>query len=247
MYTVGITGTNGKSSTTAWIAAALARIATPVARTTTLGSFLDEKRLDLPLNYMGFVETMRRCLAAGGRYAAVELTSEALARGFAKAWPCASAVFTNLTHDHLDSHGSPEHYLASKAQLFLQLPPSGVAILNGCDPASELLAEVVPSGVRIVRYGVATRGQALAPLDLAARSVSLSWTGTSIELDAAGDYRGDLPQWIRVRSVGDVFAENALAAFATVVALGVAPNQAADALSSAEPLPGRFEGVGISS
>ena len=92
---------------------------------------------------------MRRCVDEGGRFAAVELTSEALVRGFGKAWPVEVGVFTNLTLDHLDAHGSPEHYLASKAQLFMHLPSGGAAVLNGCDPASALLSEVLPSGVEV--------------------------------------------------------------------------------------------------
>jgi len=83
----------------------------------------------------------------------------ALARGFARAWPFRAGVFTNLSHDHLDAHGSPEHYLASKAQLFVGLPPGGCAVLNAGDPSSELLAEVLPPGVRVVRYAVPSRGE----------------------------------------------------------------------------------------
>src|SRR5688572_15498063 len=107
------------------VAALLGLLAKPVACSTTRGCFLDDERHDVHGHYDGFLETMQRCLAAGGRYAALELTSEALALGFAKAWPCRVAAFTNLSHDHSDAHGSPEHYLASKAQLFMRLPPGG--------------------------------------------------------------------------------------------------------------------------
>src|SRR4051812_32491773 len=112
LFSVGVTGTNGKTSTTAMIAALLGAAARPVARVTTLGSFLDDEKLEVPVHYAGFLETMRRCLAGGGKYAAIEFTSEALALGFGKAWPCRVAAFTNLSLDHSDAHGSPEHYLA---------------------------------------------------------------------------------------------------------------------------------------
>jgi len=143
LLSVGITGTNGKTSTTAWVAAALAASRAPVARSTTVGLFLDDEELDLPKSYQGFITAMRRCVEQGGRFAAIELTSEALFRGFAKAWPTEIGVFTNLSHDHLDAHGNNEHYLASKAQLFLQIPTGGTAVLNGCDPTSALVAEVL--------------------------------------------------------------------------------------------------------
>src|SRR5882672_10783751 len=170
LTTVGVTGTNGKTSTTRWTAACLACIARPVAQTTTLGSLLDDTPFDTTRDFDGFLATMRAALDRGGRFAAIELTSEALARGFARAWPCAIGVFTNLTHDHLDVHGSPEHYLASKAQLFVNLPPDGAAVLNACDPASELIAAVTPPGVRVVRYAIASRGKPEGAPELRATS-----------------------------------------------------------------------------
>src|SRR6187402_2794467 len=182
LTSVGVTGTNSKTSTTGMVAALLGLLCRPVARVTTLGCFLEQELLNVPPHYDGFLETMRRCRDAGGRYAALELTSEALALGFAQAWPCRVGVFTNLSLDHSDAHGSPEHYLASKAQLFLSLAPGGTAVLNGRDSAAQLLSEVIPSGVDVLTYGVPSRGEAWAPLDLAAHSLELSFQGTSFEL-----------------------------------------------------------------
>src|SRR5262245_9116928 len=104
--TVGVTGTNGKTTTTSLVSAALRRAngAGPIARVTTVGSFLDDEPLDLPLDHAGFIATMDRCRARGGKHAAIELTSEALASGWGLAWPCRVGVFTNLTRDHFDAH-----------------------------------------------------------------------------------------------------------------------------------------------
>jgi UDP-N-acetylmuramoyl-L-alanyl-D-glutamate--2,6-diaminopimelate ligase len=77
LVSVGVTGTNGKTTTTAWLAGLLGLLARPVARVTTLGCFLDEEPLEVPPRYAGFIATMQRCVEAGGRYAALELTSEA--------------------------------------------------------------------------------------------------------------------------------------------------------------------------
>jgi UDP-N-acetylmuramoyl-L-alanyl-D-glutamate--2,6-diaminopimelate ligase len=240
LFTVGVTGTNGKTSTTAMIAALLAELGRPVARVTTVGSFLDDELLDVGSHYDGFLETMRRCLAAGGKYAAIELTSEALALGFAKAWPCRVAAFTNLSLDHSDAHGSPEHYLASKAQLFMALCPGGVAVLNGCDSACVLLAEVIPDGVEVVRYGVPSRGQAWAPIDLAARNVRVSLAGTHFELEPSARFP-ELPASLDIRAVGEIFVENALAALASALSSGVPTAAAVAALSRVAPPPGRFQ------
>jgi UDP-N-acetylmuramoyl-L-alanyl-D-glutamate--2,6-diaminopimelate ligase len=240
LFTVGVTGTNGKTSTTAMVAALLGEIARPVARVTTVGSFLDDERLELPAHYEGFLQAMRRCVEAGGKYAALELTSEALGLGFAKAWPCRIGVFTNLSLDHSDAHGSPEHYLASKAQLFMTLPSGGGAVLNACDSAAELLTEVIPAGVEVVRYGVASRGAAWAALDLAAHSVELGFEGTRCALEPSARFP-ELPQALQIRAVGEIFVENALAALAAALVAGVPALAAVAALARVAPPPGRFQ------
>lgn len=243
LTTVGITGTNGKTSTTRWTAACLAQVARPVAQTTTLGSFLDDTPFEAPRNFDGVLATMRAAIDRGGRFAAVELTSEALARGFARAWPCAIGVFTNLTHDHLDAHGSPEHYLASKAQLFVSLSAGGAAVLNASDPASELIAAVIPPGVRVVRYSVPSRGPPSRTPELRATSVRTRWEGTRIAIDASG-VLAQAPRVLTIRAIGDIYAENALAALGAALVAGVPPDDAARALAAAPVPPGRFEVVG---
>jgi len=240
LFTVGVTGTNGKTSTTATIAALLAALARPVARVTTVGSFLDEEQLDVPDHYDGFLETMRRCVAAGGRYAAVEFTSEALALGFAKAWPCRIAVFTNLTQDHANAHRSMEDYLASKAQLFMALPPGGIAVLNARDAGAELLAEVVPAGVEILSYGVPARGDSWAAADLAAHSPRPSFQGTTFELEPSRRFP-DLPAALRIRAIGEVFVENAMAALGAALAARVPMATATAVLAQVAPPVGRFQ------
>jgi UDP-N-acetylmuramoyl-L-alanyl-D-glutamate--2,6-diaminopimelate ligase len=240
LFTVGVTGTNGKTSTTRWTAACLARLARPVAQTTTLGSYLDDAPFDASRDFAGFLATMRAGLDAGGRFAAIEVSSEALARGFARAWPFQVGVFTNLTHDHLDAHGSPEHYLASKAQLFVNLPPGGCAVLNAGDSSSELLAEVLPPGVRVVRYAVPSRGETSGEPELRAVEVEPSWEGTRVTLEGRGEL-ATAPRELRIRAIGDVYAENALAALAAAMVAGVPAEYAAEALARAPVPPGRFE------
>jgi UDP-N-acetylmuramoyl-L-alanyl-D-glutamate--2,6-diaminopimelate ligase len=242
LFTVATTGTNGKTSTTRWVAACLACLARPVAQTTTLGSFLDDEPFEATSDLAGFLATMRAGLDRGGRFGAIELTSEALARGFALAWPCSVGVFTNLTHDHLDAHGSPEHYLASKAQLFMSLPAGGAAVLNAADSSSDLLAEVVPRGVRIFRYAVPSRGAPVHEPDLLGTAVAVTWHGTRVTLEARGEL-SDAPREVNVRAIGAVYGENALAALAAALASGVPGAAAARALAEAPVPPGRFQVV----
>lgn len=244
LFTVGVTGTNGKTSTTTAIAALLGELGRPVAHITTLGCFLDEKQLSVAPYYKGFLATMRQGLDLDGRYAAIELTSEALALGFARAWPCRIGVFTNLSHEHSETHGTAEHYLASKAQLFMALPPGGTAVLNARDPNAELIDAVTADGVEILRYGVPSRGELWARPDLAAHSIRVSPQGTSFELEHSERFP-ELPRTWSIRAIGDVFVENALAALAAALAASVPATAAARVLSSIAPPPGRFELVRV--
>jgi UDP-N-acetylmuramoyl-L-alanyl-D-glutamate--2,6-diaminopimelate ligase len=243
LFTVGVTGTNGKTSTTAAVAALLGELSKPVASATTLGFFLGETRLEVDPHYKGFLETMGRGLAAGGRHAAIELTSEALALGFARAWPCRIGVFTNLSNEHTATHGTLEHYLASKAQLFMALPDGGTAVLNARDSGAELISEVTPKGVEVLRYGVPSRGNLWASPHLAAHSISVGLDGTRFELEGCPRFPG-LPRVWSIRAIGEVFVENALAALAAALAAGVPAPAAARVLASMTPPAGRFELVG---
>lgn len=240
---VGITGTNGKTSTTRFVAAALGALARPVASFTTVGSFLDEEPIATTKSYRGVLDTIRAAKERGGRYAALEVTSEVLALGFAQRWPFRAGVFTNLSHDHLDAHGTPEHYFASKAQLFHALPPDrGIAVMNGCDEVVDLLFEATPAGVWKLAYGVPSRGEAQVPLDARAASVRVSLGGTRVAVEL-GPALGGGTRELTTRAIGEIFAENALAAFVTAVALGADPDLAAQAIAAATPPVGRFQVV----
>lgn len=245
LLTVGVTGTNGKTSTTGMVANALGCLQQPVARVTSIGAYVGNEHMNVPRSYAGLVETMRAVLQRGGRYAALELASWSLAQGFMQAWPCQVGVFTNLTPEHMDIHGSMENYLAAKTQLFINLPETGIAVLNGCDPASEIIAAVTPAGTRIIYYGAASRGRPRHALDIIADEVAVSWTGTSLRLSAAAGL-GAVPVKLTLRAIGEIYAENALAALAAAIGAGVPAQQAADAIAATAPPPGRFEVLGQS-
>lgn len=237
----GVTGSNGKTSTVGLLAAALAAPDQPVPSVTTLGAFIDDVAFEAPPGHEGLLAALGEGLKRGAKHAVLELTSEALALGYARAWPCAGAVFTNLSHDHLDAHQSAEHYLASKAQLFMALSAGGYAVLNGCDPACELLREVLPAEVRTRHYGVASRGTAHTALDLEGFDVTFDWRGSRCKLRGA---LPGLPGELRLRAIGAEHVENALAALCAATLAGVPTARAALAVERAAPRPGRFEVYG---
>ncbi len=245
LRTVAVTGTNGKTSTTTYVAAALAEVFAPVAWLTTVGSGLGDPRHDPPGEILAthgqFLATMAELRDRGGRWAAIETTSAALGHGFARAWPCAIAVFTNLGHDHLRTHGTPEHYLASKAQLFVHLPAGGTAVLNAGDPNAELIAEIVPAHASILWFAGPDRALDRS-VDLRVRRADPDWSGSTLEIETAA-WVGPIAQPIRSHNPAAVQAENIAAALLAAIAAGVPAQLAADAIARCPAPAGRFESI----
>ncbi len=242
--TVGITGTKGKTSTTALVAAALGQDGHPVLSATTLAYRLGERELDRPGDWQAFLDLAAMAGRAGCRRAALELTSQVLSMGHAKRWRVDIGVFTNLSEDHLSTHGSWEHYLGSKAQLFIHLGPGCKAVLNVCDPACELLDQVIPADVERLWYGVQSRGAFLKNRRpaLAAARVEVFADLTRVHLRPSAMAR-QLGGVVEVAMGGEVFAENALAAATAALAAGISGADVRAGIGAAKPLPGRFEVV----
>ncbi len=242
--TASVTGTNGKTTTTSLIAHIVAAAGEVPARVTTLGSWVGDERTGTEPTGDAFVQTLALAAMRGVKTIAVETTSHALQQGFTKTWPAKVAVFTNLTRDHLDYHGSPEQYLAAKAQLFMDLPSNGVAVLNLADPASALLSEVVPEGVRVLGY--AARPVHVdcneIPLALFADDVVVDHDGTHARL-APSPIADGLGGRIDLSLLGVVHAENAMAAALAGVGLGFPFEAITRALRSFKGVPGRFQVV----
>jgi len=235
---VGVTGTNGKTTTTylleeIWRAAGLrpgvvGTIAYRFAGTAEAAPLTTPDAVTL----QGLFARMR---LAGTTHVAIEVSSHALDQDRVAGTRFDAAVFTNLTRDHLDFHGDVEKYFAAKARLFLEHLPQGekpdpVAIVNADDPAGvRLLASL---GTRAVPVGRGP-GAAVRPC-----GVETDLSGMRGEIDLDGTR---LP--FRSRLVGAPHVENVLAAAATAWALGVAPDAIAAGLAAAVPPPGRLEQI----
>jgi UDP-N-acetylmuramoyl-L-alanyl-D-glutamate--2,6-diaminopimelate ligase len=239
-FTAGVTGTNGKTSTTLLLGAALGATGRAVLVETTLGYTLGGRDLDVPRTLDGYLQAFREAERAGCRDAAIEVTSQALAQGYAKRWRFDLGVFTNLSRDHLAQHGSWEHYLASKAQLFVHLAPGRAVVLNAADESSLLIDQVAPADVRRVWYAVPSRGPRLRDADLVARDVTVTADGTTLTLEPS-PLAEALGGALRTRFIGQVFAENALAAAAGALAAGVEGGAVARGIGEHPRAPGRFE------
>jgi len=238
LCTVATTGTNGKTTTTSMVAAIVAAAGEPTARVTTVGAWVNDELIPAPTPTEEFLQTAERAVFAGVRTLALEVTSKALGDGLARRWPPDVAVFTNLTRDHLDMHGSPEAYLAAKAQLFMALVPGKTAVLNADDPSTELLRDVIAPGVAIETFSVRDRSGFLA-----ASAVEVRPGATRVVL-AASPFARELGGVIELAVSGGVHAQNALGAALAARAAGYAATAIRAGLEQFSGVPGRFEMVG---
>jgi UDP-N-acetylmuramoyl-L-alanyl-D-glutamate--2,6-diaminopimelate ligase len=231
---VGVTGTNGKTTTAAILRHLLA-CRGPAASIGTLGA-VGPDGTTIPgtegLTTPGPVETaqwLRRLADDGVRGVAMEVSSHALEQGRAAAARFDGALFTNLTRDHLDYHGTMEAYRAAKLRLLELLKPDGVAALNADDPAWEGVR--APRG-RTVRFGLG------AAAEVRAEEVDAFPGGTRFTLRTPS---GSVP--VRLPLMGGYNVSNALGAAAVFHGLGWPAEEVAAGLESLPQVPGRLERV----
>ena len=236
LLTIATTGTNGKTTTTSMVAAIVGASGELPVRLTTVGAWVGVDKIPAPTPTEEFLITVETAVERGAKTLALEVTSKALGEGLARRWPAQIAVFTNLTRDHLDMHGSPEAYLAAKAQLFMTLEAGGTAVLNADDASSALIREVIAPGVHVVTYSVT--GDAT----LAATAVELAPGKTTIKLapSAVADALGGV---IELGVSGGVHAQNALGAALAAHAAGYSAAAIRAGLESFRGVAGRFEMV----
>jgi UDP-N-acetylmuramoyl-L-alanyl-D-glutamate--2,6-diaminopimelate ligase len=236
---IGVTGTNGKTTTTFLVQWTLEAAGRPCSLLGTIVNRVGGRETTARMTTPDAPET-HRALAqtrdAGARCLAMEVSSHALDQRRCAGVRFRAGVFTNLTRDHLDYHGTVEAYGDAKARLFEALDADGAAILNAHDPFSRALARRTKA--RVVRYGWHERGAAAPEGEAIATVEGWSLEGTSLSLRLGADtLRVSLPL------VGPFNVENALAAAATAWALGVEPRAIRAALEASQGVPGRLEPV----
>jgi UDP-N-acetylmuramoyl-L-alanyl-D-glutamate--2,6-diaminopimelate ligase len=240
LHTFGVTGTNGKTSTCALIGACLRADGRHVLTVGTTGAFIDDEPIPKGKSFADFTALMLRGQQAGCRDIVVETTSYGLQLGYARKWRFDLGVFTNLSPDHLKTHGTWENYLAAKAQLFLHLGPGRPMVLNAGDLHATYIDQATPADVRRLWFHVPSRGPAQRAADLEAAAIELDADGTRIAL-APSPLAEALGGELRVRMIGEVFAENALAAALACWAAGLPPAAIVRGLAQQPGVPGRFE------
>src|SRR5690606_6331313 len=146
---------------------------------------LDGEPLPRGKSFQDFVGTMRIAAERGCRHAVLEATSQGLAQNYARAWRVDLGVFTNLSPDHFTTHGSWEHYLAAKAQLFVHLGPGCTAVLNAADEHALFIDQAMAPDVVRRWFAAPSRGPQLRDADLVAASIEIDPGGTRVVLAAS--------------------------------------------------------------
>jgi UDP-N-acetylmuramoyl-L-alanyl-D-glutamate--2,6-diaminopimelate ligase len=236
---VGITGTNGKTSTTYLLEAILSAAGHRVGVVGTVNYRVGGETWPAPvttpesLDLQKLLMEMRR---RGASHVFLEVSSHALDLRRVDRAAFAAGVFTNLSQDHLDYHRDLDDYFAAKARLFTEILPNGgasqtLAVLNLDDPRGQALRGTVK--VPVLTYGCHPESQ------VRPRSHRFRRDGLSVRLTTPF---GDLE--IDSRLVGPFNLSNILAAAATALGLGLDPQAVAQGIASLRGVPGRLERFG---
>jgi UDP-N-acetylmuramoyl-L-alanyl-D-glutamate--2,6-diaminopimelate ligase len=233
----GITGTNGKSTTTFLLESILRAAGRTGALVGTIEYHVLDKVLPAPHTTPESLDLQclfSETLAGGGSEVVMEVSSHALAQRRTYGIPFDVAVFTNLTRDHLDYHATMDEYFAAKRLLFAGSgsPPPRVAILNADDAHGLQLVQFCRGrSAEVVTYG-------LAKADYSASKVEITPKGTRFELNAPA---GNVP--LNSPLIGRVNVCNILAAAAAACARGCSLDAIAAGVAGLKAVPGRFEKV----
>jgi murE/murF fusion protein len=248
MWVVGVTGTNGKTSCSQWLAAALGTLGRKSAVIGTLGSgfpgAFDKSIPNTTPEAITLHRELARFLREGAKAVIMEASSIGLAQGRLNSVAFDVALFTNLTRDHLDYHGSMEAYGAAKAMLF-DWPGLRHAVINLDDPFGTTLADRLGGRVRRTGFCLERADEAALAEEvdqlIVARGIRVDADG--IEFDIEGPAHVGRAH-VKSPVLGRFNVSNLLGVAATLLASGYSLSQAASALGVLEPVPGRLERIG---
>ena len=236
---VAVTGTNGKTSTVELTRQLWRMAGHHAASIGTLGVTTADDQVSTGLttpDIVTFLSNMAGLAREGVTHAAFEASSHGLSQYRTEGLPVRAGVFTNLSRDHLDYHGTMEAYLEAKLRLFTEvIDEDGAAVVWMDDAASARVAELASErGLRLLTVG--TKGETLKLVKRAPTQL-----GQTLTIEAEGkSFQVKLPL------IGAYQAANALTAAALVFATGGALTQTLENLSRVQPVRGRLERAAIS-
>jgi UDP-N-acetylmuramoyl-L-alanyl-D-glutamate--2,6-diaminopimelate ligase len=228
---IGVTGTNGKTTITYLLEALLKEKGAPAGVIGTINYRFKNKVIPAKNTTPGPLEIQSilfNMLKDGARYAAMEVSSHALDQKRVANIDFHSAIFTNLTQDHLDYHKNFKGYFAAKSKLFKEISSKSFAVINNDDEYSRKLKKITPA--RIITYGIENKS------DVQAKNIKFSATHTEFDLLAFGNRIK-----IEANLIGRHNVYNMLAVCAWGVKEGIALKVIKSALEKFLHVPGRLE------
>ncbi|MCD4652874.1 UDP-N-acetylmuramoyl-L-alanyl-D-glutamate--2,6-diaminopimelate ligase [bacterium] len=235
---IGVTGTNGKTTVTYMLQSLLLHMGVPCGVIGTVGTHFADKHLPTGATTPEspeLQEFLSQMVTAGIKAAALEVSSHALEWRRVEGMRFDVTVFTNLSQDHLDFHGSMDRYLSAKSRLF-RMPGKtdhpAAAILNSDDPASEHFRPMIPEYRTIRTYGLENKA------DVTAKNIKLMPDRNEFTLICPdGEFQTSIPIPGRHNIL------NALASVSALFALGYEPAKVAAAMTCLPAVPGRMESI----
>ena len=236
LWLAGVTGTNGKTSVTQWLAESFTYLNKRCAVIGTLGNGFPGALQPSPNttpNALTLQKALQKFVIEDADACAMEVSSIGVEEGRIDATQFAVAVFTNFTRDHLDYHGSMEAYAAAKMRLF-DWPGLKQAVINLDDPFGLQILAHINGRIPCIGY---TLNNVQAPVDecLSAQRLSMDAQGLAFEVHG-------LP--VQVNVVGRFNASNLLAVMASLRAYGIPLPEAVAACTRLQPPPGRMQKLG---
>jgi len=246
LWLIGVTGTNGKTSCVQWVAQALTNLGIETASMGTLGDgFTGELRpaINTTPDPVLLQQRMANFLKHGAQYVVMEVSSHGIEQGRVNGSTFSVALFTNLSHDHLDYHGSMQAYAASKARLF-HWAGLKYAVLNLDDAFSvELIKQLSGRITHIIGYGFKElrikEGDPKQFRMVHGRNLEVS--GQGLEFDV--EFEDECIK-LKTELIGEFNASNLLAVLSTLLACGISLRDAVKSLQQVQPIPGRMEKLG---
>ncbi len=236
---IGVTGTNGKSTTTFLVKHLLERANQSTGLIGTVQYEIGERVLPAQRTTpesLDLQELLSRCVEAGCRNVVLEVSSHALSQGRASEIAFDVGAFTNLTQDHLDFHHGMKDYFEAKARLFDSVRDNRkkerAAVINIDDPYGQQLVARFGRDLPIISYGMGARAE------FRASNFKVEMNGTSYQLNAK-----EKSYLVRLPLIGRFNIYNSLAALAVAHAIGADLRTSVLALANAPQIPGRLEAV----
>lgn len=226
---IGITGTNGKTTTVTLLHRLFSELKLKSGSFTTICNYIGDRAIEATHTTPDPVQlnhTMRRMVDEGCRYAFMEVSSHALVQHRVKGLAFAGGIFSNITHDHLDYHKTFQEYIHAKKSFFDMLPSGSFALVNSDDRNSSIMVQ--NTGADVSTYGIHSMAK------FKARILESHMDGMLLDMDH---------NQVWTRLIGEFNAYNMLAVYATACLLGIDREKVLKVISMLTPVKGRFQHI----